>query len=337
MASATRYRKLSRAEEGAALRGALLAVLDGDSDRAENLLTRLVGSDSRDIPLYFALAKLFRNVGEVGRAIRVHQNLLLRPDLDHPQRLAALAELADDFRAGGFVRRAIASYEEVLERDPKHGAALAALVALHADVGDFDRALELERRRARAVGGDRADRVAREVSLWIRRADAKAAEGDNDGARRSLRKALRKDRSLPGALVRLGELEAERGKTKAALAAWQQVARIDPASGPQVYQRLEATFAAMGKSRDFEAYVGKLLAARPDDDEARIALARAMAARGAVDEAVSELRRVLDADSRNLRARIVLGRILVGEHRENDAAKELGQLVEALAEREEIE
>ena len=59
-----------------------------------------------------------------------------------------------------------------------------------------------------------------------------------------------------------------------------------------------------------------------------------MASRGAADEAITELRRVLDADAANLPARIALGRILLAEHRETDAAKELGQLVEVLADRE---
>ncbi len=53
-----------------------------------------------------ALARLYRQQGEFGRAIQLHQNLLLRRDLDAEQRIEVLGELAEDFRKAGFLRRA---------------------------------------------------------------------------------------------------------------------------------------------------------------------------------------------------------------------------------------
>jgi lipopolysaccharide biosynthesis regulator YciM len=90
---------------------ALLSVFDQDLDRAEEALVRAVRSDVDGIESYLALARLYRMRGEIGRAIRVHQNLLLRDDLSREQRLRALADLGADFRQGGFEDRAIACYE----------------------------------------------------------------------------------------------------------------------------------------------------------------------------------------------------------------------------------
>ena len=93
----------------AAVRAALLAVLSPDYDEAERLLVAAVRMDSDSVDTYLALARVFRLKGEVGRAIRLHQNLLLRVDPGAPRGREALEGLAADFRAGGFAKRAIAS------------------------------------------------------------------------------------------------------------------------------------------------------------------------------------------------------------------------------------
>src|SRR5690606_26718184 len=124
-----RSRDGSPPDAGRAVRRALVAVLDGDLERAEALLAGVVQRDSQELDVYLALARLFRQRGEIGRAIHVHQSLLLRPDVGGEARFAALVGLADDFRAGGFLRRAIAAYEEVLAERPDHLGALRALVA----------------------------------------------------------------------------------------------------------------------------------------------------------------------------------------------------------------
>ena len=74
------------------------------------------GASSTAVEAHLALGRLYRMRGEVGRAIRVHQNLLLRSDLAREHMQTALEDLAEDFRQGGFLQRAIASYEEVLAR-----------------------------------------------------------------------------------------------------------------------------------------------------------------------------------------------------------------------------
>jgi lipopolysaccharide assembly protein B len=105
---ARRHKRAPR-DAPALIRAALLAVLDGEHERAEELLTAAVGLESSGSEAYLALGRYYRMRGEIGRAIRVHQNVLLRRDLDPEQTVAALEDLARDFRQGGFLQRAIAS------------------------------------------------------------------------------------------------------------------------------------------------------------------------------------------------------------------------------------
>ena len=328
--------RLTRAFKGGAhatkdvdtiLRSALLATLDRDLDRAEDLLSRAVRIDSNGVESFLALGRLFRTRGEIGRAIRIHQNLLLRSDLAPEQRIEVLSDLAADFRQGGFLRRAIGSYEEVASRDPKRREALRALVRLLGEVREFARAIEVARRLGRLEG---VKSGAVEAGLYVDMAEAARAEGRNGDARKAAKRALRKDRHLVRAWVALGELEAERGRAKAALAAWVRVPEIDHRSGPLVYPQLEATYAALGRPRDFEKLLRGMLEEHPNDAGARLALARTLAARGEIDAAVTELRRILEHDADDLPARDALGRILLAEGRDSEACQALGELLDAL-------
>jgi lipopolysaccharide biosynthesis regulator YciM len=309
------------------LRSALLAVLDRDLDRAEELLSRAVRLDSHAVEPYLALARLYRMRGEIGRAICIHQNLLLRSDLTREHKAAALADLAADFRQGGFLQRAIASYEEVLAQEPRHRRALRALIPLLSSVRRHRRAIELSRRLAK-LEGRRSE--ADESALLVEMALAAQAEGRNEDARRALKRALRKDPSAARAWVALGEVEAERGKSKAALDAWVRAPALDRRNGPQVYPQLEAAYAALGRAREFEEFLRGLLAERPEDVHARIALARSLAARGEAAEAVEELRQARERSPDNLEVRGALGRLLLAEQRSEEATREYGELIDAL-------
>jgi Flp pilus assembly protein TadD len=135
------------------------------------------------------------------------------------------------------------------------------------------------------------------------------------------------------AWCRLGELVGERGRPRAALAAWARVPRLDRAAGRRVYPQLEATYAALGRTRDYEGFLRELLAETPEDPAARLALARTLAARGDLEEAVRELRGMLERDADDLEARGALGRLLLSERRDDEAAKEYAGLLDVLERR----
>jgi len=314
----------------AAVRQALVAVLDHELERAEALLAGVVRGDSTEFEVYLALARLFRQRGEVGRAIHLHQNLLLRRDAPSGVRLDALSGLADDFRAGGFLRRAIAAYEELLREQPGHPRALRTLVTLLVDTREPQRALALVRRLAKAEGGESR---AIEAKLWSQVAELERLEGHSGAARKALRRALRRDPRCVRAWVALGEVELELGRPKRALAAWRRAPELDRRAGPRVYPRIGPVFAAAGRPQEFEAWLRALLDIQPDDLEARIALARALAARGATDEGIAELRTALERDPNALAAHVALGRVLRSESRETEAAKAHEELLNVLEQR----
>lgn len=311
----------------ALLRSALLSVLDRDLAEAERLLARAVRADDRPVEPYLALGRLYRMRGEVGRAIQLHQNQLLRQDLNPEQVTLALAELAADFREGGFAGRAIATYEEVLTRAPRHTEALRALLALRAEEKDFEAAIELSR-RLKKLEGERPDLA--EAALRVEMAEQAAAEGRSEEARKALKRALRRNRKSVRAWLALGLLEAERGRDRAALAAWSKVPEVDRRQGPLVYPRLAAAYAALDRPRDFESHLRGLIKAEPGDPHARLALARALAARGDMKAAEQALRELVKLRPDDLEPRSALLRLHSASIEDPALAGDLEGLLEAL-------
>jgi len=311
-----------------AWRRSLRAAVAEDWDAAETWLERVVEADSSDLDAYHSLARLYRRHSSIGRAIRMHQNLLLRGDLDSDARAEALLELARDFDAGGFSQRAIASYEEFLGRRPRHVEALDRLIRLHQGERDHARALALVR-RLRRRDRDRADPL--EVEILLAQAQARHDAGDDDGARQALKRCLRRDRGCGAAWAMLGELEAERDKSARALEAWKRGAVADRTLAPALYPKIAATFAARGKAGGYERFLREVLERRPDDHAARIAIARALGSRGEERAAVEELARAIEVAPDHLGLRAELGRQLLDAGLEAEALKAYADLVEGLA------
>ncbi len=81
-------------------------VLNEQPDKAIEVFVKMLEVDSETIETHLALGNLFRRRGEVDRAIRIHQNLIARPNLSREQRALALLELGMDYMKSGLLDRA---------------------------------------------------------------------------------------------------------------------------------------------------------------------------------------------------------------------------------------
>jgi lipopolysaccharide biosynthesis regulator YciM len=308
------------------MRRALHLVLAGDLGAAEVELAEAARIDSSSADVYMALANLYRARGEIGRAIQIHQSLLLQPELPRDLRVESLLSLALDFRSGGFLRRAAASFEELLEADPGNLQALKELEQLAVESGEWEEAIAIRRR----IGG--ADPATPRIlaHLWTGLGSAAAATGDEAAARRAFRRALGRDRSCAEVYVELGEQALRQGKPRRAVGHWQRALPLHAALAPVLYPRLFAAFEQDGDLAGFETLLRDRLDGAPDDVDAALWLARAVAKQGRVDEALSALRRLLDRAPARLAAHAEIGRLLLQEKRDAEALKAFEELLARL-------
>ena len=90
-------------------------VLNEEPDKAIEVFVKMLEVDSETVETHLALGNLFRRRGEVDRAIRIHQNLIARPNLDREQRALALLELGMDYMKSGLLDRAESLFSELVE------------------------------------------------------------------------------------------------------------------------------------------------------------------------------------------------------------------------------
>jgi lipopolysaccharide assembly protein B len=115
----------------------MYAMLTGDVETAIERLSRVVELSTEPIEVYLALGNLFRQRGQIDRAIRVHQSLLTRHGLSEEERVLALNALGSDFRTGGFMDRSQRTFKDALALNPKDPDSLAQLVKISEDLGEW--------------------------------------------------------------------------------------------------------------------------------------------------------------------------------------------------------
>ena len=217
----------------AQLRSALHLVLAGDLAGAESALAEAARVDSSSADVYLALANLYRARGEIGRAIQIHQNLMLWKDIGPATRREALLSLALDFRAGGFLKRAAASFQELLEFDPQNPTALRELERIHVESGEWEKAIQIRRR----IGATDPRTRAILAHLWTGLGRDRAKAGRETDARKAFRRALGHDRSCAEAYLTLGDERFRDGKSRKAIGLWQRALPLHRAVGILLYPK----------------------------------------------------------------------------------------------------
>ena len=117
-------------------------LINDQPDKAVDVFVELLDVDHNTIEIHLALGHLFRRRGEVGRAIRVHQNIIARPNLSHWERLEALSQLGQDYLSAGVLDRAEQLFKEILSHKPKNPRHLLLLLKIYEQGKDWLRCIE---------------------------------------------------------------------------------------------------------------------------------------------------------------------------------------------------
>ena len=175
-------------------------LLNEQTDQALEHFLAMVRVDDKTIETHFALGSLFRRRGEVDRAIRIHQNIIARPDLASEQRDQALYSLAKDYLHAGLLDRAEKLFARLGQGSRYQVQALEALCGIYEQEKEWEKAIDAGQRLESLGGRSLALQIAH---YYCELAEAAAAQGDYAGARQFVKKAQAgRPRTMRGALVR---------------------------------------------------------------------------------------------------------------------------------------
>jgi lipopolysaccharide biosynthesis regulator YciM len=210
-------------------------LLNEQPDKAIDSFLEVAKVDSQTVELHFALGNLFRRRGETERAIRMHQNLIDRLDLNDSVRLHALAELGQDFLRAGLLDRAEEIFNKLI------GTAFAEeaernLLEIYQVEKEWQKAIDL--------AGQLPDVVSQQeiAEFYCELAAGEIMRSKPDSARGYLEAAMQQNRKCVRASLLQGDLLLQEGKPQAAIEAWQRIEQQDPAYLALVAQRLLDTY-----------------------------------------------------------------------------------------------
>jgi lipopolysaccharide biosynthesis regulator YciM len=236
------------------------------------------------------LGNLYREKGQVGRAITIHQGLLQRPKLTRLEQAYVVLCLGLDYKRGGFVDRALESFHEVLRIEPQNPHALTNLQKLHEEQHQWREAREV-RERLVAISDEADQPRNRQILAFLENELGRDAlrQADTAGAAARFQAALDLDpRNVP-ALLNLGDVRMSQGRMADAAEAWETVTRVAPERAYLAFERLRSLYEAQKEPGRFQELCRRLIQANPKDWRAHLALARHLMAGGRTQDALELL------------------------------------------------
>ena len=260
-------------------------------DLAIEELSRAASLDSRALEVHMILGNLYREKGQVGKAITVHQSLLQRPKLSKLEHAYVLLCLGLDYKRGGFVERALEAFNEVLRLDPNNEYALLNLQKLHEEQHQWTEALDT-RQRLTQLADPTGRRPQNEAILAFLENEIglEAMRRKNyPEAIRRFEAAIDLDARAVPAYLNLGDVRVLQGDERAAAAIWEQLIDVAPDRAYLAFDRLEAFAIRSGNPDRFPRLCRRLIEESPQDWRARLALSRHLAASSQPREALDLL------------------------------------------------
>jgi lipopolysaccharide biosynthesis regulator YciM len=245
-------------------------LLNDRSDEAIDTFVDTLEVTKETLETHVALGNLMRRKGEVERAIRIHQNLLARPNLPPLQLQQAHLELARDYISAGLYDRAERLLRDLVQSSEElRAVSLRHLVEIYQAERDWAKAIEtatrlLPRRNLFLSAPDPDPELEGAIAHFHCELAQHALEKNEfEGARAHLKQALIRDAKCVRASLLSGLLEYRAGQFQAAIDALQQVPKQNPALVPESLDTLRACYDALGQREQLVGYLRECLGKYP--------------------------------------------------------------------------
>jgi lipopolysaccharide biosynthesis regulator YciM len=298
-------------------------------DLAIEELSKAASLDADALEVHMILGNLYREKGQVGKAIAAHQGLLQRPRLSRLEHAYVLLCLGLDYKRGGFVDRALEAFNEVLRLDPKNEYALLNLQKLHEEQHQWTEAYDT-RQRLSTLSADDARPQSQAILAFLDNEIGLEAirRKDHVEAIRRFEAAIDLDARAVPAYLNLGDLKVMQGSEREAAAIWEKVIEVAPDRAYLTFDRLEALAIRTGNPDRFTRLCRRLIDENPQDWRARLALSRHLAASGHAREALDLLFAALVQNPHALSIHRAIWRSLGQLHHPTALVDRYGELTE---------
>ena len=236
-------------------------LLNEQPDKAVDIFIKMLEVNDNTVETHLALGSLFRRRGEADRAIKVHQNIISRPNLNKELRLQALIELGRDYLRAGVYDRAERLFLEANESGGKfRRRALQHLLDIYEREKDWPQALITAQQLQNEAGKEMGSVIAHYYCELI-------DDPRNHFSFEQIDDYLRLAQAADPHSLRLGLLSAKQqydiGNMPTAIQIYKQLMKQEPIFISEILPVLEKAFININDERGLVDYLYKTLHEEP--------------------------------------------------------------------------
>ena len=236
-------------------------LLNEQPDKAVDVFIKLLDVDSETVETHLALGSLFRRRGEVDRAIRIHQNLIARPQLSLLQRKEALMALGQDYMSAGVFDRAERIFLEVVELGgDKEISSLHGLLAIYQQEKAWEKALDVIKKLEISTGNSMHSQAAH---YYCEIANHALKSSAHEKASHAIKQALTVDKKSVRASLMLANVEIKNNRYKQAIRALKSVPEQDAEFLNEIIEPLVHCYRELDAMDECIDYLEQSLPAHP--------------------------------------------------------------------------
>jgi lipopolysaccharide biosynthesis regulator YciM len=250
-------------------------LLNEEKDEAIDSLISVLEKNSDSMDTHLVLAHMLRRRGEVERAIQIHQNLLLAPDLTVLNKQRINFELAQDYISVGLYDRAESLLLREIENDTgDQKSSFEYLLEIYQDTREWERAIEVSERLISREGvfwrnfwprpKYLEEKLKHAVShFYCELALEKFTAGEVRAAKKYLKRALNIDNQSVRANMQLAQLYMSAADYRMAIKCLKLTRWQDPELFPEMLPLLTKCYLQLGDGQGLFDYLKAVMAEIP--------------------------------------------------------------------------
>jgi len=227
-------------------------LLSNQQDKAVDLFLEMLKEDTGTVEAHLTLGNLFRQRGEVDRAIRIHQTLLESASLNYDQRLLAIQQLGRDYMAAGFYDRAEDMFTQLVDETDFRISALQQLLQIHQATSDWQKAIDVAEKLVKLGKDKQRTEIAHfycELALLNMNSDS------FEKGMSLLKKGAAADKNCARVSIMMGRIFMEKGEYARAAETLKRVIEQDSEFVSETLDMLETCYQRLDKPEEWETYL----------------------------------------------------------------------------------
>ncbi len=235
-------------------------LLNEEPDKAVDVFIKMLEVDSNTVETHLAVGKLFRRRGEVDRAIRIHQNLIARPQLDKAYREQSLYELGQDYFSAGVLDRAERIFLELVSLKEYTVPALRALLDIYQQEKAWESAIQTANKLEVAAKKNMRLNIAH---YYCELAEIAFSKGQSEQANQYLNQALEADSDCVRASLLQARIEMKNADYKTALKSLKKIQNQNPDYLSESIDHLASCYEELDEEGKLVSYLMQMLEQYP--------------------------------------------------------------------------